>query len=236
MARGNLEAIERRRLYQDVLERITALVRSGEIQVGDSFPSERELAQRFDVSVAVVREAFRVLEHAGLVDSRQGARRCLLSSALSFGPQLIGLEKTLQEDLLETRRLFETMIVRLAAVRRTEEDLAKLKAMRSGPVVFEGHEEMRAGDMELHLVLADAAHNKVMRSVQEHINRIRVARQSIEIPVEVRLELRRAHLPLVKAIADKDPDAAAAALSAHFDLYEPFLARAKEFVIPEEDR
>jgi len=229
----NLNAIRRRWLYQEVLERMTDLVNSGEVKVGEPFPSERELAQRYGVSATVVREAFRVLEHAGLVEGRQGSRRYLIGSGLMFGPHLVDMERTLQRDLLETRRLFEIPIVRLAAERRNDADIERLSEMRlRRPVVFEGHEEMRADDMEFHLALAAATHNHVLYSLQEHIDRVRVARQSIAIPVNVRVELRRLHTPLVQAIINKDPDGAERALRAHFDCYEEILVVAPEFEIP----
>lgn len=234
MPTGNLEAIHRRRLYQEVLDRMTELVHSGEIRVGGSFPSERELARRYQVSIAVIREAFRVLEHAGLVNGKQGSRRQLASSALSFGPQLVGLEKTIQYDLLQARRLLETPIVRLVATRRSEADVDRLRALRDRPVVFEGHEEMRAGDMEFHLMLAAMSHNVVLKSLQEHLNKLRAARQAVEMSVETRLKLRSAHFPLIDAIIAGDPDAAAEALSRHFDYHAEVLDAAREFVLDHE--
>lgn len=236
MVTGNLEAIHRRRLYQDVLDRMTELVHSGEICVGDSFPSERELAQRYQVSIAVIREAFRVLEHAGLVDGKQGSRRYLVSSALSFGPQLVGLEKTIQHDLLQARRVLEVPIVRLAAKRRNEADVRRLCALRDKPIIFEGHEEMRAGDMEFHLVLATMSRNVVLRSLQEHLNKLRAARQSVQISVETRLKMRRAHLPLIDALIAGDPEAAAEALSTHFDYHAEVLESAREFALDREQQ
>jgi GntR family transcriptional repressor for pyruvate dehydrogenase complex len=178
----------------------------------------------------VVREAFRVLEHAGLVEGRQGSRRYLVGSSVVFGSRLISMEKELTTDLLEARRVFEIPIVRLAAVRRDEHDAAKLTEMRlTRPVVFEGHEEMRADDMNLHLALAAATHNKVLYSMQEHINRIRAVRLSITVSVEARLAFRRFQIPMVQAVVNRDPDGAAAALEAHYRVYEEVLAVAPEF-------
>lgn len=230
MVTTSLGTIRRRWLYQAVLERMTEMVQSGEVGVGQPFPSERELAGRYGVSATVVREAFRVLEHAGLVTAKQGTRRCLIGSSVVFGSRLVSMEKELTYDLLEARRIFEIPIVRLAAHRRDQQDVAKLTQMRlSRPVVFEGHEEMRADDMNLHLALAAATHNRVLYSIQEHINRIRAVRLSIAVSVETRLQFRKFQIPMVQAVINQDPEGAAAALRAHYDIYEEILAVAPEF-------
>src|SRR5258706_3040950 len=61
------------RSYQKLAGRIAALIASGEFQVGARLPSERALAERFDVSRTLVREAIIVLEIQGQVEVRGGS-------------------------------------------------------------------------------------------------------------------------------------------------------------------
>lgn len=223
-------AIRRRRLYQDVLEKMTALVELGEVRVGDAFPSEKELALRYDVSVAVVREAFRVLEHSGLVEGKQGGRRYLVGAAASSVSPLTGLEIIVQKDLLEARRVVETAIVRLAAERCREPDVRQLMNLVEQEPDFTDNEAFRVEDMEFHLAVAGVTRNTVLKRLQEYINKLRAARHPVTVPVGTRHTLWRRHLPLVLALAANDPDAASAALSAHLDEAQAAFETSPEFV------
>ncbi len=229
MAVGVITAVRRRRLYQDVLEKITSLVQSGQVRVGDAFPPERELAQQYDVSIAVLREAFRVLEHHGVVKCKQGGRRYLASSAPSFGALMAGLEGVVQEDLLEARRVIERAIVRVAAERCVESDVAALMALVEEEPSYLDNEAFRIEDMEFHLEIAKATRNSVLRRLQEYINELRAARQPFTMSVQDRYALRQHHLPLIKALAANDPEAASEALLAHLDVAQATFRASPEF-------
>lgn len=63
---------DRRPLYEQITESIRKRTMAGELQPGERLPSEPELAERYGVSRATVREALRVLEKEGVVRSRRG--------------------------------------------------------------------------------------------------------------------------------------------------------------------
>ena len=67
-----LQPVIRRSVPQEVFEQIATDVLSGEMQPGESLPSERRLAEVFGVSRPAVREALKRLSAAGLVEVRQG--------------------------------------------------------------------------------------------------------------------------------------------------------------------
>src|SRR5215207_4292195 len=67
------------RLSEEIIRQIAELIADGTLKVDDKFPSERELEERWQVSRPVLREAFRVLEMQGVVESRPGAGRYLRS-------------------------------------------------------------------------------------------------------------------------------------------------------------
>ena len=67
-----LQPVNRRSVPEDVFEQIVAEVLSGEMQPGESLPSERRLAEVLGVSRPAVREALKRLTAAGLVEVRQG--------------------------------------------------------------------------------------------------------------------------------------------------------------------
>ena len=62
-----------RRAFDDIIEQIRERLKNGELKPGDRLPSERFLAEQFDVSRNTVREALRMLEIAGLIVIRKGS-------------------------------------------------------------------------------------------------------------------------------------------------------------------
>jgi DNA-binding FadR family transcriptional regulator len=221
--------IRRHRLYQEILARITQLVQSGEVQVGSVFPREKDLAERYGVSVSIIREAFRVLEHTGLVQGKQGGRRYLVSSAPSFGSLLHGMELVVQRDLMEARRAVEVSIVRLAAARCQPEDIERLREMVEQEPNYTNNEAFRVEDMRFHQAVADVTHNSVLSRLQQYINDLRAARQAYTMSDETRKALRVHHLPLVMALAAKDPDQAERAMVAHLEIAREAFDSSPEF-------
>ena len=230
MTEHTATAVRRRRLYQEVIDAIGELVRSGEIPVGGAFPSEKELSQRYDVSTAVVREAFRVMEHAGLVEGKQGGKRYLVSSAPSFGSLLTGFEKIVQQDLLEARRMVEIQSVGLAALRRQDDEVPRLRELVSQAVgAIEDNDAFRVHDMQVHLALARMTHNNVLIRLHEHINELRAARRPYTMSSADRLAMAKQHEAIVDAIAARDPDAAIKAFTTHLQVVQTTFEVSPEF-------
>src|SRR6201987_4055135 len=67
-----LQPVNRRSVPEDVFEQIVSDVLSGEMQPGQSLPTERRLAEVLGVSRPAVREALKRVSAAGLVEVRQG--------------------------------------------------------------------------------------------------------------------------------------------------------------------
>ena len=68
----DLTPIRTKRLYEEIVEQIRQLISDGKLKPGDKLLAERELADRFQVSRASVREAIRTLEMLGVIDIRPG--------------------------------------------------------------------------------------------------------------------------------------------------------------------
>ena len=66
------EHIERRKLYQEVLDRLMVRITSGEIAPGEHLPSERELMEFYGVGRVAVREALQELARSGIVEISHG--------------------------------------------------------------------------------------------------------------------------------------------------------------------
>ena len=118
--------------YEAIVEQIEAAIEGGEFQPGDRLPGERKLMADFSVSRATIREALRVLQATGVIESRPGDPRGPVISA--FSPRL--LEKSLSQisrhggssrvELLQFRLFLEGSSAHLAALHRTAEQLAEI--------------------------------------------------------------------------------------------------------------
>ncbi|MCD6397239.1 MAG: FadR family transcriptional regulator, partial [Spirochaetaceae bacterium] len=126
---NKIEPIKKRRLSEEVLRKLQSMIIDGTYKTGDQLPSERELSELFQVSRASVREALRVLGTLGFLDSRVGigggtfVKKISIDALLNPFSEILGNEKELIIEMFEFRRILETEIARLAALRRTEEDL-----------------------------------------------------------------------------------------------------------------
>lgn len=154
--------IERRKVYELVAERLIARIGEG-LAPGASLPPERELMQQFAVGRSSVREALRMLESRGLIESRGSGTFVVAAPRNPFsdglGILLAGGHTDLQQ-LFEVRRLLEGEIAALAAERHTDEQLARLEAsidtMEHG---LDSEETYITADIEFHLTLAAATGN-----------------------------------------------------------------------------
>src|SRR5690606_692165 len=93
-------------------------------------PAGRLLAQEFQVSAAVIREATERLRTKGLVRSRQGAGCIVLASMPAGGFQIqlpAGADALSLRHIYELRLAIEGGAAALAALRATKEDIRHMQ-------------------------------------------------------------------------------------------------------------
>lgn len=167
-----LQPIKADSLIEVFVSRFEELILSGKLKVGQKLPSERELAMQLGVSRPVVHEGLLVLAHKGLVtmkpragsvvnDFRRNGSVNLLTSLINHKNH--GMDPELLSSTLEMRRLMEVENARLAALHRTEEQLAGLlehlkreQALDPGDI-----SEVCEQDFEFHLQVAMASGNLI---------------------------------------------------------------------------
>jgi GntR family transcriptional repressor for pyruvate dehydrogenase complex len=86
MATDIFARIEHSRTADEVVHQIEILVLEGILRVGDRLPGERELAKQFDVSRPILREALKVLESRGLLNTQHGGGTLSPMSSARFLP------------------------------------------------------------------------------------------------------------------------------------------------------
>ncbi|WP_431679777.1 FadR/GntR family transcriptional regulator [Kitasatospora sp. KL5] len=216
-----LHAAGRRSLVDETIEQLREQLGAGVWAVGERIPTEHELAERLQVGRNTVREAIRVLVHAGMLVSRQGEGTFVRSTS-DPAAVLRGVQRSGVRDVLEVRAALEAEAARLAAVRHTPEDIARMRAALAREAeVMAAHPE-RAGreatvehDLEFHTAVVDAAHNPALAELYRYFGAsvreaMRTAFGDHEMP-EISLETHRA---LVDAVESGNPDRAEAACRA----------------------
>ncbi|MDI4233549.1 FadR/GntR family transcriptional regulator [Bradyrhizobium sp. 31Argb] len=131
--------------------------------VGSKLPSEQELSRQLGVGRSTVREALRVLEHLGLVESRSGLGTFVIEQRMT--PPRIKYPQSPEAlvQLYEFRRAIEIPSARLAAERRTAEQLANIKAAWRDcelAVKRDSADEFARLDFLFHAAIVKAAHNR----------------------------------------------------------------------------
>ena len=123
--------ITSKKVYEQVIEQIQEKIFYGEFKNGDKLPSERELSEQMGVSRTSIREALRVLETMGVVESRQGEGNFICSnvnkSLIEPLSLIFKLNNGSWEDVIELRQALELETVKFASKRVTREEADEMK-------------------------------------------------------------------------------------------------------------
>jgi len=170
------EPIQRRKLYQEVLDRLLERIRSGEFSSGEQLPSERELMDEYQVGRPAIREALQSLERSGIVTINHGERarvavptaESLVAQITSGAQHLLRADRNSLEHLKEVRVFLECGMARMAAERS---DPASMKLLRQR---LQDHHQMVDqpqkfvdGDMGFHSQIAAMSGNPIFPVIIE---------------------------------------------------------------------
>ena len=213
-----LSPMARPRLYEQVLDRLRAYAADAGLRAGDRLPAERELAQRLGVSRASVKQAIVVLAVQGLVETRHGGGTYLVRDTLDAEPVERLMERRSRlPDVLDAREALETKLAELAAMRRTDDDLAVLESALEfmAAEIADGAAGVE-GDRRFHAAVTNAAHSALlaefMGAIADQITESRT--ESLRQPGRPPRSLDQ-HIRIAEAIRDRNPRAAADAMREH---------------------
>jgi DNA-binding FadR family transcriptional regulator len=158
--------------YEEVANTLLGRIARGQLRDGDRLPGEIGLAAEFGVSRATIREALRLLSAQDLIRTAKGAgggsfirvpRVDRINEFLVSSIDLMtGAEHVTIDDLLEAREVLEVPAARLAAARRTDEDLERLRdAIPAEPTKL-ASEEQFLQNREFHSIVLHACGNNLL--------------------------------------------------------------------------
>jgi GntR family transcriptional repressor for pyruvate dehydrogenase complex len=157
--------VRRQALVDQVLSYLEQQIAAGTFPVGSKLPTEPELMAQLAVGRSTLREAMRVLVHMGLVDVRPGDGTYVCTPPPEAEPLGQRLQRAKVFEVFEVRHTLELECVRLAAQRRDEQDLARLRQALQQRRAFLAPEHEQAfidADLTFHIAVADATKNAVL--------------------------------------------------------------------------
>jgi DNA-binding FadR family transcriptional regulator len=203
-----LEPVPRSSAVEAVIDQMQGQLASGTWSVGDRIPGEYDLSARLQVSRSAVREAIRALSHIGVLEVRRGDGT-YVRSAVDPRPLLRRVERATLRDVFELQQAYDVQAARLAARRRTRDDLVRLGALLEDRDAACDPEEFGVADVRFHAGVAEAAHNSLLLEAFRYFqSRLRESLSAVRLDRELPDAGPAAHRAVVDAIAARDPEAA----------------------------
>lgn len=204
-------------LRDEVFNTLREKILKGVLKPGERL-MEIHLADQLGVSRTPIREAIRMLELEGLVKMvpRKGA-------------QVAKISREDLQDVLEVRKALDTLAVKLACERITEEEIVRLKEAEDAfekVLASEDATEIAEADVAFHDVIQAASKNKRLKNMisnlAERIYRYRF--EYIKQQSDGGKTLMMEHRTIIRCIEENDVEAAIKAIELHIDNQESSIA------------
>lgn len=207
-----MQAVERRGATAKLIAKFKRLISQDVLVPGCKLPPERELAKRFGVNRATLRQVLKVLEIMGVLSQRVGDGTYLNTSAEAILDEpmdfLILMDDISQHELVEARLIVEPELAARAAERATEDDLAALQQAIEALERSRTRQARLKADVAFHECIFRAAGNRVCHLVFAVIHKSIVTsmamlsgRSDLQSPVTH-------HKAIYAAIVSRDPEEA----------------------------
>ncbi|MBT8162678.1 MULTISPECIES: FadR/GntR family transcriptional regulator [Arthrobacter] len=214
---------------EGIIDHLKGRIGRGELNPGDRLAPERQLAESLGVGRVSLREALRKLQEDGYLEVRRGKTGGTFVTDLDkpmaeWRKQMVARVGEL-DDITELRLAIETHAAALAAERRSDDDLKKLKAAITQQSQAANRGEFRQADSAFHEIIGGASGS--VRLAQA----ARQARGEFFVPVEigkyedpVEADAQQ-HMAIYEAIRDGDAPRACQEMSRHINYTRTMLRR-----------
>lgn len=216
--------------YRVIIEKLLMMMTTGDLKQGEKLLSERMLAEKFHVSRVPVREALKVLEYLGFLRASTNGTLYVaernfetLVSKLNFG--VVATPQSLH-DLFEVRIALESTACYYAALRRTDEDIQKIRSsldnmrwlIETGSDTPEAKTELRKYSHQFHIFVVEAAHNSVLTGTYHSLfNLLEISKQQTINSSSGSYDTLLAHEAIFNQIVAQDAARARADIIGHLN-------------------
>lgn len=207
----------------DLVSSLTRQILLGTFKPGDKLPSENTLVREHRVSRTVVREALSKLQASGLVEPRHGIGSFVIERQAQAELRVGAESAASVRDLLELRIGLEGQAAALAAVRRDDGHLARMRqALDDYQDLAAAGDSCIEADRRFHLLIAEATGNLYFSEMLGQLGSGMIPRNRMAEDERSGAKLARhaylanlEHEAILNAIRRQDPDAARAAICLH---------------------
>jgi DNA-binding FadR family transcriptional regulator len=228
------EKVQAKKVGEDAARRLAELIFNQQVPSGTALPPERELAETLGIGRGTMREALRILQIFGLLDSKTGRYGGPVVSRPDADDLSVALTLSLKAngatmlDVLDARAAIEPRLASLAAERVTPHQVTQMResvaAMREKGVA---DREFQLLATRFHDMVADAAGSRVLSLLAAGLHSI-AGGDSVGIaygPRQIR-GTADAHERIINAIEARDPELAAQLWQQHLGEAERFWRKA----------
>ena len=220
-----------RKTYEQIIMHIREAIASGELNPGDRLPPEVDLARSLGVSRPTVREALKVLEALNVLESSTGPTGGTFVKPLDGAgvadylmdsiSLLLDVDELTLEELWVARGAIEVPLAGMAALKRTEQDLAVLRSI----IESDEHRDFHAyfPDITFHTTIAKASRNRLLSLFMLSIHTTIKALAERYVLPEAKQVSQDQHRLIYEAILDQDEDLARLYMKEHLQMaYEVY--------------
>lgn len=204
------------RISENIVQQIRQAILQGKLRPGDRLPPEKELAERFGVSKASLREAFRALEALGLLEVRQGVsggafvREVDLKTARDSLVNYLYFQNPTIEEFCQLRAMLEPEVAEAAARKITDTDLSDLERnLVETKKTLDGGTFSHDLEIYFHQRIASIANNRIICLFIDSIQHILVdIKLVLETSHDFSVNVYRAHKRIFDALRERNPERA----------------------------
>lgn len=229
----SFEPVQTQRVSEIIYNQIYQQVADGRLKPGERLPAERELVNVFGCSRPSIREALRMLEQDGLIETTSGN-----SGSLVCGITLKTVEKPLKKlieakainlkELIDYRIFNDSAYAKWAALYRQEEDIAVLEEiLDKAAQCIDNTEAFIELDRAFHSALAHASYNSfavlingIVESISFSFLLQEIDRRNVDQQYRMCEEIYKTHYAIFEAVKAQDPEAAQASAIDVVDMFQ----------------
>ena len=206
-------------LSMQIADNIQEMIESKQLKLSTKLPSERKLANRFGVNRVTLSKAMLLLEQRGLIKIRAGDGAYVVNVSSSVITDSIEryykYGKGSDEELMVLREILEPEIAALAAANARKNEINKLKSqikIVDEAFIAKDTERYILEDEIFHENLAEATHNELIEAIIVGLRSVMLPFKKVLIDKILIDREHAVHIKVVKAVSEKDPEAARGAM------------------------
>ena len=210
---GMFRPLKKKRFSDQIADLIQKKILEDSLEVGTNLPSEKEMADEFQVSRSVIREALRILEITGLVNIKKGPSGGIFVSNVYHAPikrslnNLITSGEVTVDHLYDARLLIEPHIAGQAALNASEADLEKFRTLfEDSAAHLDDPVHLKKNNLEFHLLLARASGNPVLAVMLESVFELLAERTLSFLDLELERKFFKIHKDIFEVIKQRQSE------------------------------